>query len=640
MQQKPSDLIAEKIVEARDFKLPDYASVISESKGFRKFIKKTTFKLTLWIFEPIISFLKSSTESNLDFFTRLLNCTRELERENARLQEMAIRAQDDYNQWIVQNEPRLIELKWQRGQSFEFEPTISFILNITALDADAFDKFIYSLRAQTYNKWELLLINMDSPSAAKIKECCSADERIKCYDNHVGDSDANIIELALSQTKGDYLGFVGQNDILAPFALFEVVKSINESSDVEFLYGDNDKIENGVRFEPTFRPDFAPDTLRSTNYIGENFYISRKLLDQIRVEMEYIEHFRYELVLRSSELVDNMLHIPKILYHRHNLSGQEETKKVAADNNADLIKAHIARKYGISSNVTSVNLDGIYRVDYELTGSPKVSILIPNRNKIELLKPCIESILKLTTYENFEIVIVENNSTKDETFNYYDELQKSDKIRVLHYSGDKEFNYQKIMNFGVKNCTSDYILQLNNDIILITPTWLELMLGFAQREDVGAVSAKLYYPDMSVQHAGGVFVEGRNVCDHIYRHMPKYAGGYMHRDLLIQNVSWATGACLLSRRDIYEQIGFMNEDYEVAFGDVDFCMEIRKAGKLIVYNPYVELFHYEAKTRGFDLTEEMIMKFYDEEEIFINKWKSELERGDPYNRPMMERVVF
>ena len=241
---------------------------------------------------------------------------------------------------------------------------------------------------------------------------------------------------------------------------------------------------------------------------------------------------------------------------------------------------------------------------------------------------CIKSILDLTTYKNYEIDIVENNSENDETFEYYKELEKNEKIKILYYP-EKGFNYSKIINYGVKNVDGDYVIQLNNDTKLLTPEWLEEMLGFAQREDVGAVGVKMYYPDDTIQHAG-LAIGVNIVAAHMFRGLPKGQHGYFARESSIQDMSAVTAACIMTKREIYEQVGYMDEKFAVAFNDVDFCLKIRELGKLIVYNPFIEFTHYESKTRGDENTPEKKKRFEGEIKLFLKKWDKFLEKGDPY----------
>jgi len=551
-----------------------------------------------------------------------------------------IRSLEDYNQWIAQNEPTEYELKYQRGHRFKVRPTISLFISIDDKQVDQLKKVANSVKAQTYDAWNLYIVSDDNVVVNKLIEQYAEEERIECC--HIAKVNRNnsVLEFATQKAIGNYTGFLSINDELTPFALYEVVKRINEFPGAALIYGDEDSIKDNKRCEPIFKPAFAPDTLMSTNYIGNFFIVKESILTKATSSMEYIGDMYYELLLRSYELTDSIYNIPMILNHR-SLADIDATDShaVVKGANAQLIKSHITRKAGLESTVEYTGVDDIYKVDYEVIENPKVSILIPNKDNTELLRSCIELIQKQTSYDNYEIVVIENNSTDENTYKYYKGLEESSsQVRVVYYP-EKEFNYQKIINFGTLNTDTDYIMQLNNDIELLTPNWLELMLGYAQRSDVGAVGAKLLYPDMSIQHAGGMYAQGGRMIDHVFRYMPRNAGSYKNQDVVIQNMSWVTGACLLCKKDIFEQVGRMDEDFEVVFGDVDLCVKLRNIGKRIVYHPHVELIHHEAKTRGFDNTSEKIIAFQMEHEHFISKWQQELESGDPYFNPRMERVL-
>ena len=355
--------------------------------------------------------------------------------------------------------------------------------------------------------------------------------------------------------------------------------------------------------------------------------------------MEKLEGFRsefdgaqdYDIILRMSENAQHILHIPKILYHWrvHELSTAKagaHAKPYAYEAGKKAVQAHIDR-LGLKGTVEQGKTIGTYKVNYDIIGNPKVSILIPNKDYIGTLKVCLKS-LKKTTYKNYEIIIIENNSTEKETFEYYEKIDGKDNIKVVYYP-EKVFNYSAIINFGVRNSTGDYIIQLNNDTELLTPDWLQEMLGFAQREEVGAVGVKMYYPDKTIQHAG-IIVGIGGVAGHVFKNIPYNMHGYFSKDAMIQNLSAVTAACIMTPRSIYDDVGFMDEKFQVAFNDVDFCLKIRKLGKLIVYNPYVEFLHYESKSRGYEDTVEKQQRFKGEIDYFYEKWQGFLDEGDPY----------
>lgn len=340
----------------------------------------------------------------------------------------------------------------------------------------------------------------------------------------------------------------------------------------------------------------------------------------------------YDILLRMSEETNKIVHIPKILYHWrvHALSTAKAggtAKPYAYEAGIKAIQDHINR-LGLKGTVEQGNTLGTYKINYEVIGNPKVSIIIPNKDYINTLKVCLNSLKKLTTYENYEIIVVENNSEESETFEYYKKIDGKDKIKVVYFP-EKEFNYSKIINFGVKNSTGDYIIQLNNDTELMTPNWIQEMLGFAQREDVGAVGVELFYPDNTIQHAGIIIGIG-GVAGHVFKNLPKGIHGYFSKDAMIQNLSAVTAACMMTPKSIYDDVDYMDEKFKVAFNDVDFCLKIREKGKLIVYNPFVQFKHYESKSRGFEDTPEKKERFQAEIDRFHDKWQSVLDKGDPY----------
>ena len=417
-----------------------------------------------------------------------------------------------------------------------------------------------------------------------------------------------------------------------------MVKCINENPEVEFIYTDEDKITtlDKPRFNPHFKPDFSLDFLRANNYICHFSVFKKELMDKLEGERSKYDGAQdFDIILRVAENTKNIIHIPKVLYHwrvHPNSTAQADVqaKPYAFEAGIPAIQDHLER-VGLKGTVEHGASLGTYRIKYSFEGNPKVSIVIPNKDEKETLKTCVQSILEKTTYNNYEIIIVENNSETEEIFEYYKELVKNEKIKVIKYE-EKGFNYSKLINLGVKNSTGEYIIQLNNDTEVETPEWLEDMLGFACREDVGAVGVKLFYPDNTIQHAGIVIGVDR-VATHLFRGLPRHAHGYFARESTIQDFSAVTGACMMSKKSVYEEVGYMDENMPVAFNDLDFCLKIRKTGKLVVYDPFVTLIHYESKTRGYETTPEKAARFEAEIQKFQEKWKDIFEKGDPYYNP-------
>ena len=541
-----------------------------------------------------------------------------------------------YGDWIKVNEVKENELKLQCDKKFDLMPKISLIVPMYNTKEKFFKELVDSVISQTYSNWELCLADGSPKQNVKLKKIAEKDERIKY--NFLNDNkgiSGNSNE-AIKMATGEYIALLDHDDLLAKYALFEVVKMINKYPNAEFIYSDEDKIDqNGNRSEGYFKPDFAPDTLRCQNYICHFSIFKKELMDKLGgFNSDFDGAQDYDIFLRMSEIVkpENIKHIPRILYHWriHKDSTAKldsNAKNYAFDNGIKAIEAHLKR-IGLEGKVSNGAINGIYRIDYKVKGNPKVSIVIPNKDGKDILSVCVNSVLEKTTYDNYEIVIVENNSETEEIFEYYKELEKNEKIKVVKYP-NTGFNYSGIINFGVENSDGDYIVQLNNDTELLTGQWLEIMLGYCQREDVGGVGVKLYYPDETIQHAG-IIVGIGGVAGNRFKSIPKTGHAYFAKESMIENLSAVTAACIMTPKSIYEEVGFMNEKLAVAFNDVDFCLKIREKNYLIVYNPFVEFIHYESKSRGLENTPAKKKRFKNEINIFTERWQEFLDNGDPY----------
>ena len=436
--------------------------------------------------------------------------------------------------------------------------------------------------------------------------------------------------------------FCDHDDLVAPNALFEMVKAINEDPRTDIVYTDEDLInsEGTVHSSPRFKPDFNFDFLRSINYICHIFLVRRSLVEQVgMLRAEYDGAQDYDFILRCCEQTDHIAHVPKVLYHwrAHNNStaGNPESKQYAVDAGKRALEDHY-RRMGYDAVVENTGIFIVYRTIMNVQGNPKVSVIIPNKDHREDLEKCVTSIEEKTTYSNYEIIVVENNSELPETFAFYEELQRRyPNVRVVTWKGP--FNYSSINNYGAEYATGDYLLLLNNDIEVISPGWMAEMLGYCQREDVGIVGAKLYYSDDTVQHAGVVVGVG-GFAGHILTRFRKGETGYFGRLVTIQDTSAVTAACLMIKRPIYQLIGGFDEDFKVALNDIDLCLKVRALGQLVVFNPYAELYHYESKSRGFEDTPEKKARFKKEIRKFREKWEDVLEQGDPYYSPNLTLV--
>ena len=380
------------------------------------------------------------------------------------------------------------------------------------------------------------------------------------------------------------------------------------------------------------KPDFNLDLLRSNNYICHFFVAKKSLIEDVGAfRGEFNGAQDYDLILRCSEKAAGIAHIPRILYHwrvhKASTADNPASKMYAFDAGKRAIEEHLKR-CGQDGEVSHAKDLGYYRVKYKVKGSPLVSIIIPNKDEVESLDKCLQSIEK-STYKNYEIIVVENNSVKDETFAYYKKIEAKG-VKVVYW--EKGFNYSAINNYGASYAKGDYLLLLNNDVEVITPDWLEEMLGNCQRKEVGIVGVKLYYPDDTVQHAG-IIVGIGGIAGNIFVGLPRRYTGYFHKASVQQDLSAVTAACMMVKRSVYEAVKGLDEKLQVAFNDVDFCLRVRKAGYLVVYNPYAELYHYESKTRGSEDTKEKVRRFQSEIEYMRSHHLDILKNGDPmYNR--------
>ncbi len=547
--------------------------------------------------------------------------------------------QVSYQNWIKENEPLEKELRIQKTK-FHYDPKISIIVPIWNTPKQFLTDMLESVLAQIYSNWELCIADGAS-TKEHIKEILDnyvkKDSRIKVKYLSENKGIAGNSNEALSLATGDYVALLDHDDLLAPFALFEVVKTINENPDADFIYSDEDKIsEDGTkRRDPHFKPDFATDTLRSYNYICHLSVIKKSLLDEVGWFKEGFDGSQdYELILRATEKAKKIVRIPKILYHQRmheNSTDKNPNSKLYAYESAKrTLKDHLDRM-GLKGQVRDGLFAGSYKIDYAIDYNYKVSIIIPNKDYKEDLERCINSILTKSTYKNYEIIIVENNSTEEEIFKYYERLQNNhDNIFVLEWKN--AFNYSAVNNFAAKHAKGEILLFLNNDTEVINENWLEEMIQYAQRKDVGAVGAKLYYHDDTIQH-GGIILGIGEVGGHAFRYMNKDSDGYFGRLKIVQNLSAVTGACLMMRKEVFNEIDGFDEGYPLAVSDVDICLKVIEKGYLVVWTPYAELYHHELKTRGYDNTPEKQLRFQKETELFKSKWDKYLEKGDPYYNP-------
>lgn len=544
-----------------------------------------------------------------------------------------------YGPWYRAYIPTEETLEIQRKQKFDYSPLISIAVPAYQTPVEFLRQMIESLIVQTYSNWELCIVNAspDNEEMQKVlAEYSAGDSRVRFCNLKENLGIAENTNRAFAMTKGEFVGLLDHDDLLAPNALYEIVKILQDHPQADALYTDEDKVttELDEHFQPHLKSDFNLDLLRSNNYICHFFVVRKSIVEKaggFRKEFDGAQD--YDFIFRCTENAGEVLHVPEILYHwrTHKASTADNpaSKMYAFEAGKRAIEAHLERT-GTKGEVSHTQDLGFYRVKYPVQGKPLVSVIIPNKDEKETLQTCLEMLEKNTGYQNFEIIIVENNSTTDEIFRYYKELSGNRKIHLLRWG--KEFNYSAINNFAVAHAKGEYLLFLNNDVKSINPDWLEEMLGVCQRPEVGGVGAKLIYPDNTIQHAGCVIGMG-GIAGHMFVDMPADRTGYLHKASLLQDMSAVTAACLLMKKEVFEQAGGFTEELAVAFNDVDLCLKVRKNGYLIVYDPYVKLYHMESKTRGAEDSKEKVRRFQTEIEYMRCHWIDILKNGDPcYNK--------
>ena len=544
-----------------------------------------------------------------------------------------------YGPWYRAYIPTEETLETQRKQKFDYSPLVSIAVPAYQTPVEFLRQMIESLIVQTYSNWELCIVNAspDNEEMQKVlAEYSAGDSRVRFCNLKENLGIAENTNRAFAMAKGEFVGLLDHDDLLAPNALYEIVKILQDHPQADALYTDEDKVttELDEHFQPHLKPDFNLDLLRSNNYICHFFVVRKSIVEKaggFRKEFDGAQD--YDFIFRCTENAGEVLHVPEILYHwrTHKASTADNpaSKMYAFEAGKRAIEAHLERT-GTKGEVSHTQDLGFYRVKYPVQGKPLVSVIIPNKDEKETLQTCMEMLEKNTGYQNFEIIIVENNSTTDEIFRYYKELSGNRKIHLLRWG--KEFNYSAINNFAVAHAKGEYLLFLNNDVKSINPDWLEEMLGVCQRPEVGGVGAKLIYPDNTIQHAGCVIGMG-GIAGHMFVDMPADRTGYLHKASLLQDMSAVTAACLLMKKEVFEQAGGFTEELAVAFNDVDLCLKVRKNGYLIVYDPYAKLYHMESKTRGAEDSKEKVRRFQTEIEYMRCHWIDILKNGDPcYNK--------
>jgi len=653
---------------------------------------KWLFRLELW--QKGCSYLREKGFKKA--FRRFISLTRERIWESCFLQ---VENEERYEQWWRSQEldSQAIGKMKQRLDKFKYKPVISVLVPVYNTPARWLEECFQSVEKQIYPYWELCVVDDASTSVEtrevlnRWKEKSKEDKRIKILRQgnnlHISLTTNNCLKLA----GGDFVALLDHDDTLHPGALYLVAKELNRDKDLDFIYSDEDKLDkNGKHCDPYFKSGWNPDLLLSTNYICHLSVIRKSLMEKLGgMRKGYEGSQDYDLSLRITEVTQKIAHIPQVLYHWRKVQGStsfsyQEKGYVDKASIKALRDAGERRKenWKVRKGFATCS----FRVKRQINDKKKVAIIIPFRDKVELLKKCVESILKKTDYPNYELVLVDNESKEKETLEYLKKvldprvkpeddntsrvgssqrptvgselnsepedsrnrgslprrqagrfnLEPTPRVRVLKYS--HPFNFSAINNWAVKQTDAPWVLFLNNDITAINRGWLSAMVEHVQRSEVGAVGAKLLYPNGKIQHAGVILGIGKfkdksfGVAGHSHKYYPKGSHGYFEQIDLIRDYSAVTAACLLTRKDVFERVGGFDEKvFQVAWNDIDFCLRLRGKGYLVVYTPYAQLYHYESISRGLDTSGGKMERFHRECEIMYDRWSKVLARDPYYN---------
>ena len=527
--------------------------------------------------------------------------------------------QNQYNKWLNENKYEIV------NTNFKYTPLISIIIPVYNANGDVLRSCIDSVLKQSYDNFEICIAddNSNNDETKLVLKEYEKNKKIKIKYRKVNGMISKCMNSALELAEGEFVGFLDNDDVLDENALYYMVEKLNNNRKLDLIYSDEDKVDERNNYcDPNFKPDWAPDTFLSMNYICHFTIIRRNLIKKVGgFRSEYDGAQDYDLFLRITEKTKNIGHISRILYHWR----KSETSTAAKGDNKDY--ARLAGKKALEDALKRRNIYGqvlldnkspFYIIDYKLKKEPKISIIIPTKDHKILLEKCISSIYNKTTYKNFEIVIIDNNTTEQDAIDYLNYLEENySNIVVIH--DNSEFNFSKINNDAIKKVKADYVLLLNNDTEIITPNWLTTMVGYASQNHIGCVGAKLLYSDETIQHAGVILGLG-GVASHAYIGADRKDIGYFGRLCVPYNYSANTAACLMVSKKKYDEVNGLDELLKVAYNDIDFNIKLLEKGYYNVFLPQVELFHYESKSRGFDTTPEKKERFKSEEKYMYDKW--------------------
>ena len=549
----------------------------------------------------------------------------------------------EYAEWYEKTRPGAQELQAQRDTVWESPVLFSIVIPVYKTPDAYLKALLDSIIAQTYSNWEVCIADGSPAGQDKsrlLEAYAEKDPRIryKVLGENLGI--AGNTNAALSMASGDWVVLCDHDDLITENALYECACAVRDHPQCECIYTDEDKLDmdGGALFDPHFKPDFNIDMLCSVNYICHLFLFKREMTAICgSFDAAYDGAQDYDFIFRITERAEQIYHIPKVLYHwrchMNSTASNPESKLYAFEAGARAIRAHYERVHPeLEVDKIEKGVDyGIYHTYFKLKTEPLISVIIPNKDHTADLDKAVRSLLA-GSYRNLEFIVVENNSDRPETWEYYDAIQKElPCVKVVKY--DRQgFNFSTINNFGARYASGEYLLLMNNDVEMINPDSIREMLGYCQRDDVGIVGCRLLYEDDTIQHAGVVIGFG-GIAGHTFIGLNEYQNSYFHRALTAQDYSAVTAACMLTKKSLYDEVGGLTEELVVAFNDIDYCLKIRQLGKLVVYNPYAVFHHYESKSRGLEDTPEKVERFNHEIATFMKRWPDILRDGDPYYNP-------
>ena len=543
----------------------------------------------------------------------------------------------------LEEERKIFRAEYEKAQD---GPLFSIIVPAYRTPAGFLKELLASVRDQVFGDYELCIANAspeDDKMRLVLEAAASGDERIRVLQLAENGGIAANTNAAIRAARGRFVCLMDHDDLIAPDALFEAWQLIR-SRDVDLIYTDEDKIREGAdgapeHFQPHFKPGFNPDLLRSNNYICHFLMVRKRLAEEAGGLNGAFEGAQdYEFILRLVDRIpaERIGHIPKVLYHwrthEQSTADNPDSKRYAYESGQRALMEHLERR-GLDGEVTQTKDHGFYRIRYTLTQKPLVSIIIPNRESPDLLRKCISAVRAHTRYENYEVIVVENNSSSGEILDCYRTL-RAEGIRVVRWKaqgGGPAFNFSAINNYAARVAKGEYLVFLNNDVE-VSEGWLEELLSVCMRPDVGAAGAKLVYPDGRIQSAGIVVGIG-GTAGSLFAGMNSAFSGYLHKASLMQDLSAVTAALMIVKRSVFQKVGGFDEELAVAFNDVDLCLKIRQENLLVVYDPFAQAVHDESVSRGDEYTKDKAQRFRQEAGRLKEKWPAYYDQGDPYYNP-------